>query len=236
MGSNDKWENNWQNIKEKEALLWKSSEKCEFWKASYAFLAKHKLVDGTQSILVPLCGDCAFIPYAMNQGHPVVGCESVATAVEMLKNRINNAKFTKSDCAKGLAWKTVSGSEKKSEKSNGSLTIFNTDILDLPVPKASFDLIYDKDSLGAIPIKMREEYLNVVNATLRPGGHILLEVKLKDDGDANAGPPFHLAIVKVLELYGNRFELVDYIKDIYDSGKAEWKQQAFILQKKRVKT
>jgi len=200
-------------------------------------LEKHKLVSGKESILVPLCGDCAFIPYAVNKGHLVAGCEFTSLAVHMLKNRFNNVKFTTSDFDWGTLHKMESathGQESKLDdvKMNGSLTVFETDILKLPVKQSSFDLIYDKDALGAIPIKLREEYLNIVNASLRPGGHTLLEVKLKNDADFQKGPPFHFTKESVLKYFGDDFELIDHIVGIYDLGKPGWTQQAFILRKK----
>merc|ERR1719319_202979 len=202
---------------------WKTSDKFKGYETAYELLVKHKVLSGKEKIFVPLSGDCLFIPHAIWKGHTIVANELTEIAVKELRKHFPKAKFEESELK-------PKGTLHKSEK----LNIHQCSIFDVDIPKESFDIIYDKDSLGALPPSTRENYLKTVLPLLKPGGYVHLEVKSKKVGDEEpdmaTGPPFHFTKDLVAKLYSG-FKLVEYTASIYNTGHPTWKQQCFMLQK-----
>lgn len=71
---------------------------------------------------------------------------------------------------------------------------------------ASYDFIYDRASLVALPLAMRKDYAKVVTAALKSGGEYLLLVYEYDQSKMQ-GPPFSITDSEVHELFGKSFEI-----------------------------
>jgi len=82
------------------------------------------------------------------------------------------------------------------KSTNNRVTIYQCSVLHSSLAAdltGCIDLIYDKDAFGAIPLNIRENYLNQLDSLLKSSAYILLQVKDKRHGDARAGPPFHFS-------------------------------------------
>ncbi len=70
----------------------------------------------------------------------------------------------------------------------------------------SYDFIYDRASLVALPLEMRKSYAKVVTDALNSGGEYLLLVYEYDQSKMQ-GPPFSITDSEVHELFGKSFEI-----------------------------
>ena len=149
------------------------------------------VVDGgpTLRILCPLAGDDPFVRYAWSQGHDVTAIDIVPDALKAMRDQFgDNAEedWTSSEGeperGRGLVWTHASG----------RATLFEGDILTKrPALNNRFDVIYDKDSFGALPLNVRPKFCERMSEFHKDGGTLYTEVKNKETGREN-GPPFHV--------------------------------------------
>ncbi len=78
------------------------------------------------------------------------------------------------------------------------LSIFTGDFFTAPIE--TYDIIYDRAALIALPEEMRCEYVARLKSVLKPGGRILL-VTLDYVQDEMAGPPFSVPHPEVESLF-----------------------------------
>ncbi|WP_165311156.1 thiopurine S-methyltransferase [Vibrio ziniensis] len=78
------------------------------------------------------------------------------------------------------------------------LSIYTGDYFTAPV--GTYDIVYDRAALIALPEEMRKEYVERLKSLLNPGGRILL-VTLDYEQHEMAGPPFSVPQVEVEELF-----------------------------------
>ncbi len=78
------------------------------------------------------------------------------------------------------------------------LSIYTGDIFTAPVE--TYDIVYDRAALIALPQEMREEYVAHIKSILKPGGRILL-VTLDYEQSEMAGPPFSVPHCEVETLF-----------------------------------
>ncbi len=78
------------------------------------------------------------------------------------------------------------------------LSIYTGDFFTAPIE--TYDIIYDRAALVALPEEMRGEYVARLKSVLKPGGRILL-VTLDYVQDEMAGPPFSVPHYEVESLF-----------------------------------
>lgn len=81
----------------------------------------------------------------------------------------------------------------------------------LPEFAGAFDLAYDYTCLCALPVALREAYVDVLSGILAPRGVVLALVfpMVEVPSMQGCGPPFLVSEVQVRELFTPRFELLD---------------------------
>ena len=70
----------------------------------------------------------------------------------------------------------------------------------------SYDLVYDRAALVALPSDLRKKYTKVLKQLLKPGGKYLL-IAYEYDQTKMEGPPFSVEESEVRKLYGDQFKI-----------------------------
>ena len=70
----------------------------------------------------------------------------------------------------------------------------------------SFDLVYDRAALVALPPEMRKNYAQVIKRSLKMGGKYLL-ISYEYDQSKLDGPPFSVDEAEIHELYQDKFSI-----------------------------
>lgn len=78
------------------------------------------------------------------------------------------------------------------------LSIYTGDYFTAPVE--TYDIVYDRAALVALPEEMRKEYVERLKSLLNPGGRILL-VTLDYEQQEMAGPPFSVPQEEIEQLF-----------------------------------
>ncbi len=78
------------------------------------------------------------------------------------------------------------------------LSIYTGDIFTAPVE--TYDIVYDRAAMVALPHDMRKEYADRLKSLLNPGGRILL-VALDYEQHEMAGPPFSVPKSEIEQLF-----------------------------------
>lgn len=145
-------------------------------------------LEGDGAVFVPLCGKSRDMLWLRDQGHPVVGVELSAIAVQ--------AFF-----AENGYMPQHEAQEKFDRCEAGGIRILCGDFFDL----RSDDLknvaaVYDRASLIALPPEMRERYARHLVSILPPATQILL-VTVDYPSTEMQGPPFSVLAVEVEALF-----------------------------------
>jgi thiopurine S-methyltransferase len=135
-------------------------------------------------VLVPLCGKSADLAWLAARGHTVVGVElsPVACAAFFAERGVTPVQRAE---GAHTAWRA------------GSVTLLQGDVFDVT---DTFDAVWDRAALIALPPKVRARYAPHVRARLAPGAPMLL-VALEYDASRRDGPPYSVPAVEVRELY-----------------------------------
>ena len=145
-------------------------------------------LEGNSAVFVPLCGKSLDMLWLRDQGHPVVGVELSAIAVQAFfgengyrPQRVVQGKFDRCEA--------------------GGIGILCGDLFDL----CSDDLkdvaaVYDRASLIALPPDMRERYVRHLAGILPPATQILL-VTVDYPQAEMQGPPFSVSAAEVEALF-----------------------------------
>jgi hypothetical protein len=147
----------------------------------------------------------------------------------MRKHFDDDASWTKDDTSqpKTTIWK----------HSSGRATLCAGDMLQKrPEFHQQFDVVYDKDSFGALDKDMRSPYCQRLAEFLKDDGIVYTEVKHKEDPAARSfGPPFHIEKDDLMEpsSFGTEFEYIDGLGNIYDLGMPGMSQTAHVLKRTR---
>lgn len=138
--------------------------------------------------LVPLCGDSPAVRFLYDAGFAVTGVEFIDEALRALVSSAFPELMSTADTAPiSLPIMTE------------RLELLNRDIFSLPaVP--SFDLVYDRAALIALPREVRAPYAALISTIINPGGHLLLEATTMT-GRGEKGPPFSVTRDEVATLY-----------------------------------
>lgn len=131
---------------------------------------------GRRRVLVPLCGKTLDLDWLADQGHDVVGVELVARAVEELfagrSPRVADAPW-------GRLYTL------------GRLTVAQGDWFAVAPTLGTFDAVWDRAALVALPADVRVAYARLLRERVRPGGRILLDT-FEYDETVMSGPPFSI--------------------------------------------
>ena len=140
-----------------------------------------------KNICVPGCGNGYDVLYFSQKGHKV-------TAIDFAQNPIKKIK-------------------KESQKNNLKINVIQKNIFDLSSSlNGKFDYIIEYTCYCAIDPIMRSKYVDVMYDLLMPGGELVgvflpIGKDLKD-----GGPPFGLELQETIDLFLNKFELIESVK------------------------
>ena len=163
-------------------------------------------------IFVPLCGKSSDMLWLLSQGYQVVGVELSALAVASF--------FTENN----LAARVTDETEFQRWEIEG-LTIFQGNFFDLSNEELQgCCAIYDRASLIALPIEMRQQYVQHLREIVPAINHTLL-VTLEYEQDEMQGPPFSVSENEVSSLFAtaNKIECL-FAEDILQQNE-QFKQR-----------
>lgn len=75
------------------------------------------------------------------------------------------------------------------------------------LPKAHFDMVWEHTCFCAIPIESRDQYVEAMANTLKPGGFLLGIFFIETDLPTNQGPPFKASIDTIKSHFLKHFQL-----------------------------
>ena len=232
------WHQTWKNILvEGGSKRWKVDDrniKQQALATIQQYVSSASANKESLNILCPLAGDDPFVHEAWTQGHSVTSIDLVPEAVDAMREQFNNGSedegtWTKDDdTAKPntVVWK----------HSSGRATLYVGDMLQKrPELNQQFDVVYDKDSFGALDKDMRQPFCERIAEFLKDDGIVYTEVKYKANPESRmSGPPFHVEKDDLMEStsFGNtKFDYVDGLGSIYDLSMPGISQTAHILKR-----
>ncbi|KAL5015845.1 hypothetical protein ScPMuIL_005434 [Solemya velum] len=185
----------------------------------HPMLAKYldKLTDGKdkQRIFVPLCGKTLDLKWLSDKGHSVVGCEVVATACQQFFEE-NDIEYTTETlpAADAVLYKAKDGRP---------LEIYCCDFFKITSDViGEFDCIWDRGSLVALGVTLRQKYSDVIHPLLKTGGRYILDCFLVDN-HVFGGPPFNCSEEDVNKYLGDKFQIEKLEKkDVFSKWQEEW--------------
>lgn len=179
-------------------------------------------------ILVPLCGKSRDMLWLAGRGFRVTGIEiSERAAGDFFKEN-------------GIAFDVQKRSEAE-VYAGGEIEIFCADIFSLDKRALpSFDAVYDRASLVALPPGIRTDYANHLAELADPGVRSLL-VTLDYPQEEMRGPPFSVTRDEVERLFGRGFDIRHlHTEDCLareprfrKKGLTRLEERVFILQKRQ---
>jgi thiopurine S-methyltransferase len=133
------------------------------------------------------------------QGHHVVGLEASETAIlQFFESR-----------GLGKEVKQLEGIEngKLYTSCDGRLLIYQCDIFAISKDiLGSFDCVWDKGSLVAIPPNTRQRYAEILTSILANDGRIILETVQHAETGSFHGPPYSIEEQDITDLFSVSFE------------------------------
>ena len=177
-----------------------------------------------QRVLVPLCGKTKDMLWLHQSNLYVHGVELCEQAVEAFfgENNLETPKKTQD--------------ADFDHYTHENIVISKGDFFKLGAGD-SYDYIYDRASLVALPASMRDQYAQVITTVLKKGGKYLL-ITFEYDQSQMDGPPFSIDANEVHRLYEDHFtiELKESEQEIKEGPKLQgldsFKQKVYILTKK----
>jgi thiopurine S-methyltransferase len=141
-------------------------------------------LDEKKRVLVPLCGKAHDLRWLADHGHEVVGVELSDLAVRSFFEE------------QGLAFEQTGN-----RFASGPITLFAADFFDVRAREiGSFDAVFDRAALCALPGDQRERYAAHLWSLLKPGARMLL-VAFEYEASLMNGPPFAVLTDEVQRLY-----------------------------------
>ncbi|BBP44146.1 thiopurine S-methyltransferase [Thiosulfativibrio zosterae] len=151
-------------------------------------------LEGSEEVLVPLCGKTLDMLWLAQQGHDILGVELSQKALDefLAENQLT---------AQPVAHHAFCGYELN------KMTLLCGDFFDLsPEQCTHIAAVYDRAALVALPSKMRQRYAQHLINILPSHAQILL-VNVEYGDDPNMGPPFCVPEAEVFELFGHAFKI-----------------------------
>lgn len=146
-----------------------------------------------QKVLVPLCGKTKDLLWLHSQGLHVHGVELYSQPVEAFFSENKLSPVTKKEDNHFITYTFE------------NIVISCGDFFKLN-EKETYDFIYDRASLVALPEFMRKNYAQVIKRSLKTGGQYLLIVYEYDQTELE-GPPFSVNEEEIQVLYGDQFSI-----------------------------
>jgi thiopurine S-methyltransferase len=146
-----------------------------------------------QKVLVPLCGKTKDLVWLSSQKLKIHGVELYENPVKefFVENNLPDATITKDKDFVNYTYQ--------------NLTISCGDFFKL-TPQVSYDFIYDRASLVALPAQMRKDYAQLIKQVLKVGGKYLL-LAYEYDQSKMEGPPFSVTEKEIHDLYEDSFSI-----------------------------
>ncbi|WP_194089187.1 thiopurine S-methyltransferase [Vibrio hibernica] len=139
-----------------------------------------------QSVLVPLCGKSEDLIWLATKHQSVTGVELSNIAV-------------RSFFAEHLYTPMVTSLSSQHELYQfDELSIYTGDFFTAPLE--SYDLIYDRAAMIALPQSLRAQYVERLKSLMKPNGKILL-IGLDYEQSEMQGPPFNVSESEICQLY-----------------------------------
>ena len=150
-------------------------------------------------VYVPLCGKTVDLVWLRDQGHEVIGCEFVASAVHDFLREQNLAARTEH---------RGEGDSRYACHQTPGLSVLQGDALNLDAAHLGgpVDVVFDRAALVALDPACRRRYVDGLVRLLRPGGHILLIAFAYDQSRVD-GPPWSVDADTIERLFGDRFSI-----------------------------
>ena len=144
-------------------------------------------LESQKKICVPGCGNGYDVLHFAGKGHSVTAIDFANEPMEALK--------------------------KESKRNGLNVNIIIQDIFNLVSNfNNKFDYVIEYTCYCAIDPKRRNEYINVLHDLLKPGGE-LVGIFLPIGKDLNdGGPPFGINLEETIDMFLNKFQLVESIK------------------------
>ena len=224
------WSDTWSDILKGGPKRWKVDDVEAKQKAlTHITDATSSSSDTPLRILCPLAGDDQFVHYAWSQGHDVTAIDIVPAALKAMRSQFGeNSKedwsSTSSNNSGTVCWKHKSG----------RATLYEGDMLiKRPELQSSFDVVYDKDSFGAINFDMRSPYCQRLSTFMKDDGVVYVEVKNKESG-REFGPPYHVEENDLMDemSFGGAFDYVKGLGEVYPSKMVGMRQMGHILKRR----
>lgn len=155
------------------------------------FLPSFK-INANSEVLVPLCGKTLDLIYLSNAGHKVTGVEFSEIAAKSFfeENKLDY---------------TIDISEKFKIFKSGNITILNGSLFDLD-KNLKFDFVYDRASIVALPLELREKYYTNISNHLNKNAKILM-ITLDYQQDLIQGPPFSVSDSEISKHLSEKFSV-----------------------------
>ncbi|WP_040727758.1 thiopurine S-methyltransferase [Thiomicrorhabdus sp. Kp2] len=174
-------------------------------------------LNGSENVLVPLCGKSLDMIWLAQQGHSVLGIElsPKALAEFLAENKLNAEAIEQGNhCGYKMP----------------DMTLLCGDFFHLTAEQcADIHVVYDRAALVALPPKMREQYVAHLQAILPKGSQFLL-VTMEYDQNKMPGPPFSVSESEVMELF-SPFASVNKVEEVAFSRKGiNALEKVFIIQ------
>jgi len=177
-------------------------------------------------VLAPLCGKTLDLPWLVDQGFEVVGVELASRAVEDFHAE-QGLSPSVADEGAFRVWRTA------------GLTVYQGDWFELdPKLVGSFDGVWDRAAMIALPAKERGDYVEHLLRFLRQGAHALL-VTLDYEQERMDGPPYAVSEAEVQVSYGSnctirKLESCDALDGnprFVESGLERVQEEVFLLER-----
>eukprot|EP00980_Cylindrotheca_fusiformis_P011640 scaffold2751_cov131-Cylindrotheca_fusiformis.AAC.7 len=219
------WSETWKDILNGGPTRWKVDD-VEAKKKALAHIVQNTPSESsTLRILCPLAGDDEFVHHAWSEGHDVTAIDLVPEALEAMRRNFGDSKEWTSSAKEdaGLIWK----------HNSGRATLYEGDmLLRRPELEQSFDVVYDKDSFGALTKDLRPTYCERLSEYAKYGATVYIEVKNKSS-ERDAGPPFHVEKSDLTERnsFGPYFQHISSLGEVYPLPKPGMSQTGHILRR-----
>lgn len=157
-----------------------------------------------QRVLVPLCGKTKDLIWLHHQKLNVHGVELYENPVKdfFQENSLTDVK--------------ISNDKNFIHYSIPNLTISCGDFFKLST-ESSYDYVYDRASLVALPSQMRRDYAQLIKKVLKKGGKYLL-IAYEYDQSKMDGPPFSVTENEIHDLYADAFSITRMDEKRPDDG------------------
>jgi thiopurine S-methyltransferase len=182
---------------------WELGQKGWHQDEAHAALVEHWPEFGVPAgatVFVPLCGSSIDMAWLANHGHRVIGTELSDIAIREFFDAV------------GLS---------PNERATGGFTVFSAGSYELWCGDhfelgadvlADVTAVYDRASLVALPPDLRRRYADHLGEVLPSGTRSFLVTHVYDQSLMN-GPPFSVTGDEVVQLFGDRFDIVKVSDD-----------------------